>query len=336
MSGADRPLPRENATVIRAALLERYPQQLTGHLARLIEAGEAALARQFLPDEVELDTANGMIVDPLAEQSHTPLPGLVHRHADRVLLLASDRCAAICRFCFRKGRQFTSYADLKAEAREALFTYLMEHREVREVILTGGDPLTLPLETLAGLLQRLRAIPHLQVLRIHTRMPVVDPARITPELVALLQGDPALFVMLHVNHPAEITEAFAEACRMLGDSGIPLGSQTVLLKGVNDDCTILEKLFNGLLRLRVRPYYLHHPDQAEGTAHFRVSLERGRALEAEMSGRLSGLALPRYVVDLPGGHGKVTVSEQSLVSLGAEAVLRAPGGQLVKVMNRER
>jgi len=319
----------------QSALLERYPLQLTRHIERLLEAGNEALARQFIPAAAELDAADGLVVDPLAEQRHTPLPGLVHRHADRVLLLACDRCAAICRFCFRKGRRFASYADLDIAARERLFDYLYEHREVREVILTGGDPLMLPVPVLMELLQRLRDIPHLQFLRLHTRLPVVDPLRVVPELVAALRDDLPLFVMLHVNHPAELTSEFAQACRSLSDAGLPLGSQTVLLKGVNDDSAILEELFVGLLRLRVRPYYLHHPDQAEGTAHFRVTIERGRELVSELSGRVNGLALPRYVVDLPGGHGKVSVAEHALVAEGGTAVLRAPDGRLVKVANFE-
>jgi len=318
-----------------AEVLEHYPQRLTRHLEQLIAAGEAGVARQFDPDPLELETSPGHVPDPLAEQQHTPLPGLVHRHADRALLLATDRCAALCRFCFRKGRSFENYAQFDAQGREALFAYLQQHRELREVILTGGDPLLLPAESLAELLSRLRGIPHLQLLRLHTRLPVVSPEKVTPGLVSMLQGDPPLFVMLHVNHPAELTPELAAACRLLSDAGLPLGSQTVLLKGVNDDHTVLERLFVGLLRLRIRPYYLHHPDLAAGTAHFRVTLERGRKLFSELAGRVSGLALPHYVVDLPGGYGKVPVAEQALVAEGGKAVLRAPDGRLVKVANSE-
>lgn len=317
-------------------LLRRYPQRLTAHLRQLLENGDdGALARQFLPDRAELDVYPGLVDDPLDEQQHTPLPGLVHRHADRVLLLASDRCGAICRFCFRKGRRFPSYEQLSSSERDELFAYLARQPEVKEVILTGGDPLTLDEQNLADLFERLEAIDHLQLLRVHTRLPVVDPERVTANLAQLLSRRLPLYVMLHVNHPLELSEPFARACARFTAVGIPLGSQTVLLKGVNDDSGTLEALFRGLLRQRVRPYYLHHPDLAAGTAHFRVSLERGRRLVEQLEGRLSGLAIPRYVVDLPGGRGKVNVAEQKLVSGGAEAVLRADDGSLVKVPNWE-
>jgi len=316
-------------------LLQRYPQHLTPHLERLLVSGGAGVARQFLADPAELVDDPDLYDDPLAEQRFTPLPGLVHRHPDRALLLASDACAATCRFCFRKGRRLVSYAQLLPAAREALFAYLSDREELREVILTGGDPLMLDGELLAELLQRLRGISHLETLRLHTRLPVVAPERITPQLLERLRGSLPLYVMLHVNHPAELTSEFAEACQRLVDAGFPLGSQTVLLKGVNDSRDQLAELFRGLLRLRVRPYYLHHPDLTRGTGHFRVSLERGQQVYAGLSASLSGLALPRYVIDLPGGLGKVPLGGDALVSGGDYAVLRTAGGEAVRVFNRE-
>jgi len=317
-----------------ADVQERYPVRLTPYLERLIAEGPSTIARQFLPDVQELHEYAGLLDDPLAEERYAPHPSLVHRHPDRVLLLVSDRCAAICRFCFRKGRSFKSYAQLSPVERDHLFAYLAEQPSLREIILTGGDPLTAGDEVLEALLERLSGLGQVETLRLHTRQPVVDPGRVTPRLLGLLRRHQPLFLMLHVNHPHELTAPLAAACERLADAGIPLGSQTVLLKGVNDEPAVLEELFRGLLRLRVRPYYLHHPDVARGTGHFRVPLEEGSELVRELSRRMSALAIPRYVIDLPGGLGKLEVTETSLVSGGSLAVLKDSAGRLVEVPNR--
>ena len=313
----------------------RYPTRLTPYLEELIAQRGAPISSQFLPDRAELLDHPELHDDPLDENRHAPLAGLVHRHGDRALLLATNRCAALCRFCFRKGRRYESYENLGENQRDELFAYLAQQRDLREVILTGGDPLMLAEGLGQDLLQRLDAIGHLELLRIHSRLPLVDPGRVTAGLISMLHTGKPLYLMLHANHPAELTPQLAEACRRLSAAGIPLGSQTVLLKGVNDAVPVLEELFRGLLRLKVRPYYLHHPDLAAGTGHFRVSLERGRALVAELATRLSGLALPRYVVDLPGGRGKVPVEARDAATVMSSNVFRDDHGELVQVPDWE-
>ncbi len=318
---------------ITGELQRRYPSRLTPYLEGLIERSPE-VALQFMPDPRELREFDGLLDDPLAEDQHSPLPALVHRYPDRVLLLASSSCAATCRFCFRKGREFSSFEEISPEEREALFTYLESQKQVREVVLTGGDPLLLAPENLEELLERLVSLPQVETLRVHTRLPVVAPERVSTELLTLLRRFQPLYVILHVNHPHELTEAFARTCAQFADAGIPLGSQSVLLRGVNADVAVLESLFRGLLRLRVRPYYLHHPDVARGTGHFRVPIEEGIGLVRDLSRRLSALTLPRYVIDLPGGAGKLELTEQALVSAGVQAVLRGANGEWITVANR--
>jgi len=216
-----------------------------------------------------------------------------------------------------------------------MFDYLTKQPEVREVILTGGDPLLLEAGQLGGLLDRLESVSHLELLRVHTRLPVVDPGRLSQGLLERLNRKLPLYVMLHVNHPVELTGAFEEGCKRLMAAGCILGSQSVLLKGVNDNVEVLEALFRGLLRMRVRPYYLHHPDLAAGTAHFRVSVERGRAIMRELAGHLSGLSLPRYVVDLPGGHGKVAIDGSEIFPGKDEVWLQTGDGKRIRVPDWE-
>lgn len=318
---------------VTTAIAARYPLRLTPHLLALIRSADDPLGRQFLPDPREL-AVDELPADPLAEGRLAPLPAVVHRYPGRVLLLAGNRCAAYCRFCTRKRlvgcAAAIPYADVLAG-----IAYIAARPQIDEVIISGGDPLLLDDHQLAGILTRLRAIPHLGVLRIATRTPAVLPERITPELAALLGRYAPLYLTTHFNHPAELVGETRAACERLAAAGIPLANQTVLLRGVNDDLDTLATLCTELLRLRVRPYYLHQLDPVHGTAHFRVALERGLDLAAGLRRRVSGLAVPHYIVDLPGGKGKVALTPQSVVSLGPQAVLRSAAGELVTIPNRE-
>lgn len=316
-----------------AAVAARYPVRLTPQLLELIEAAGDPLGRQFLPDPCEL-VDDGLPDDPLAEGPLAPLPAIVHRYPARVLLLAGNGCAAYCRFCTRKRRVGCAAFDLPFTELLKGVDYIAAHPEINEVIISGGDPLLLTDEAIAELLGRLRRIPHLGVLRIATRALTVLPERITLALAALLGRHAPLYLTTHFNHPRELSPAAAESCIRLADAGLPLANQTVLLHGVNDDADTLAELCNELLQLRVRPYYLHQLDPVHGTGHFRVPIERGLQLVGALRGRVSGLAVPHYIVDLPGGRGKVELTAESVVSLGETAVLRSAGGELVDVPNR--
>ena len=289
------------------AVARRYAVAVTPHVAGLIEPGAAGdpIARQYLPDQRELDRAPRERDDPIGDDAHSPLPGLVHRYPDRVLLMPTMACPVYCRFCFRRERVGLGAPTMSAAALDAAFAYIEARPEIGEVILTGGDPLILSARRLGAILRRAAAIGTVEVLRIHTRVPVADPARIDRTLVAALRQDVPVYVLVHCNHPREIDPAAARAIAALADAGVPLLGQTVLLKGVNDDAETLAALFRALVRHRVRPYYLHHPDLAPGTARFRLSIEEGQALMRALRGRISGLCQPTYVIDIPGGHGKV-------------------------------
>ena len=265
------------------------------------------LALQFLPDERELHTLSYETSDPIGDIPHSPVKGLVHRYPDRVLLKVAHSCPVYCRFCFRREMIGSKGDALQGVELDAAIDYVREHREVWEVILTGGDPLSLSSRRLADILGRLALIDHVGVLRIHSRVPIVAPNSVDETYArALVQSKP-IYLAVHVNHPEEVTEPVVTALRRLSESGVALLSQTVLLKGVNDSAPVLEALFRRLVLLKVRPYYLHHPDLAPGTSHFRVPIEVGRELMRVLRGRLSGLCLPTYVLDIPGGYGKVPI-----------------------------
>lgn len=267
------------------------------------------IARQFVPDARELVTHPDEMADPLAEARLSPVPGLVHRYPDRVLLKLTHTCPVYCRFCFR--REVVGPAGdppLTGEAFEQAIAYIEAAPAIFEVILTGGDPLILSPRRIAEVTERLSSIPHVKVLRWHTRVPVVEPARVTDALAAALKSQhAAVYVALHANHPREFTTEARAAVARLVDAGIPLLSQSVLLRGVNDDADTLADLMRTFVALRVKPYYLHHMDPAPGTAHFRTTIAEGQALMRSLRGRVSGLAQPTYVLDIPGGHGKVPV-----------------------------
>lgn len=293
------------------AVLARYSAAITPNLAALVDPRDPAdpIARQFVPDARELDAAAGDLADPIGDEAHSPTPGLVHRYEDRVLLKIVSACPVYCRFCFRRETVGDGKGGLLPEAElEAALAYIEAHPEIWEVILTGGDPLGLSPRRLGAILRRLGSIPHVRTLRIHTRVPVALPSRVDAAMLAALRdaGRP-VWVALHANHPRELGEEARAACALLVEAGIPVVSQTVLLAGVNDDPDTLVGLMRAFVEARVKPYYLHHPDLAPGTAHFRVPVARGREIVAAMRARLSGIARPQYVLDLPGGFGKVSL-----------------------------
>jgi len=305
-----------------APVAERYAVAVTPAMAALIDAGDPAdpIARQFLPDPRELDRREGERDDPIGDQLKSPRPGIVHRYPDRVLLKVVSACPVYCRFCFRREMVGPGKSPMLSEAElAAALDYIRAHPEVWEVILTGGDPLILSPRRVAELTAALGEIPHVKVLRWHTRVPAVAPERLTPELVASLRSrKQAVFVALHANHPREMTAAARAACARLIDAGIAMVSQTVLLRGVNDDACTLEALMRAFVEARIKPYYLHHGDLAPGTAHLRTTIAEGQALMRALRERLSGLALPLYVLDIPGAHGKVPIGPAYL-SEGPEA-----------------
>ncbi|MDO8802523.1 lysine-2,3-aminomutase-like protein [Phenylobacterium sp.] len=305
----------------RLPALERvaaqYAVAITPAMAELMS--EPGVARQFLPDIAELTVLPGEDADPIGDLSHMPVDGVVHRYPDRVLLKVTHTCAVYCRFCFRREMvgPTAEVPALSGQALTAAIGYIAEHPDIWEVILTGGDPLVLSPRRLADIMGRLAAIDHVKVLRIHTRVPAVDPAAVTDELVSALKVDgKAVYVALHANHAAELTPAARAACAKLVDAGIPMVGQTVLLKGVNDDPAVLEALLRAMVESRIKPYYLHHGDLARGTSHLRTTLAEGQAIMRDLRGRLSGLAQPTYVLDIPGGHGKVPVGPDYLATEG--------------------
>lgn len=296
------------------AVAARYPMRINPYVLGLVRTPADPLGRQVLPSPEELRDPRG-VADPLGEDRQAPVPLVVHRYPDRVLFTVSNRCAVYCRFCLRK-RQVGRAAPIAWQDLAPGLDYIRGQAAVREVILSGGDPLLRSDEQLAELLASLRAIPHVRLLRLHTRTPAVLPQRITPGLVRRLQGFQPLWINTHFNHPAEITPEAAAACGRLVDAGFPVGCQTVLLRGINDAPAVMGALLRRLVELRVRPYYLHHPDPVAGTAHFRLPLDRGLTLMEALRGHLSGLCLPQYVVDLPGGGGKLPLLPESILERG--------------------
>ena len=288
----------------------RYALALPPALARLIDPADSddPIARQFVPDTRELTHAPDELADPIGDEAHSPVEGLVHRYPDRVLLKLLATCPVYCRFCFRRETVGQGEGVLSPEALDRALAYIAERPDIWEVILTGGDPLALSPRRLEGVARRLAGIPHVKILRVHTRLPVAAPERIDEPLIAALKASGKIvYVALHANDPRELTPEARAACARLIDSSIPMLSQTVLLRGVNDNVETLAALMRAFVEARVKPYYLHHPDLAPGTAHFRLSIEEGQKLVGALLGRVSGLCQPTYVLDLPGGFGKTPV-----------------------------
>ena len=285
--------------------------------------------RQAIPRIEEFHVAKSDMVDPCGEDKDSPVPGLVHRYPDRVLLLVTDQCATYCRYCTRRRLVGAHERSITQGNFEEALKYLRSHRKVRDVLLSGGDPLLLENERLEEILSRLRAISHLELLRIGTRAPVTLPQRVTPGLVRMLKKYHPLMMSIHFTHPKEITEAVRRACNELADAGIPLGSQTVLLKGINDKPYVMKKLVHELLKVRVRPYYIYQCDLAVGTEHFRTSVATGIQVIEKLRGFTTGYAIPTYVIDAPGGGGKIPVEPDYLVSRGkGKVVLRNYEGKV--------
>ncbi len=293
------------------AVAARYAIALTPAVARLIERNDPAdpVARQYVPDARELVRDPAEDADPIGDKLKSPLAGLVHRYRDRVLIKLVSVCAVYCRFCFRREMVGPGAGALGETEFAAALDYIRARPEIWEVVLTGGDPLVLSARRLAETTRALAAIPHVKILRWHTRLPAAAPERVTKAMAtALTRGhDKTVYVALHANHPRELTREARAACRRLIDRGVAMVSQSVLLKGVNDDADTLEALMRAFVETRVKPYYLHHGDLAPGTAHLRTTIAEGQALMRELRRRLSGLALPTYVLDIPGAHGKVPI-----------------------------
>ena len=283
---------------------------VTEDMAELIDVDNDRdpIAAQFLPSRAELTAGEEELADPIGDERWSPVPGIVHRHPDRVLLKPILLCPVYCRFCFRREVVGKKAAMLDRAALESAFGYVRQRPQIWEVIVTGGDPFLLGPRRVGEIVRALDRIPHLGVIRFHTRVPVADPRRVTPRLVEALAAEKAVYVVIHANHPRELTAKAREAALKLSRVGIPLLSQTVLLRGINDDAGVLEALFRGLVAMRVKPYYLHHADLARGTSHFRTGIVTGQRLVRALRGHVSGLCQPTYVLDIPGGYGKVPIA----------------------------
>ncbi|MFO7666876.1 MAG: KamA family radical SAM protein [Desulfobacterales bacterium] len=282
---------------------ELYPMRINHYYLSLIKHKEKHILKQAVPDSREIEDISGSD-DPLCEEPQSPVPNLIHRYPDRVLFMVSNQCAMYCRFCMRKrkvGHPFTVTESTITSGTD----YIRGNKTIREVVISGGDPLLLEDYAIEHILKDLRSIKHVEILRLHTRVPCTLPQRITKNLADILRQYNPLFINTHFNHPDEITDEAAFACAVLADAGIPLGSQTVLLKGVNDNPSVMLTLMKKLLTIRVRPYYIHHPDVVRGTSHFRVTIKEGLNIMKSLHGHASGLCVPQYMIDLPGGGGKI-------------------------------
>ncbi|MGZ5921613.1 MAG: lysine-2,3-aminomutase-like protein [Rhizomicrobium sp.] len=295
---------------------KKYAVAVSPAIRGLIDPADPAdpIARQFLPDIAELTVTAEELADPIADEAHMPVKGIVHRHPDRVLLKAVASCPVYCRFCFRRETVGPGKPNALSPADLAgALAYIKSHPEIWEVILTGGDPFILSPRRMAQITHALAGTGHVKILRWHTRVPVVEPDWITDELAAsLIAPGVTSWVAIHANHPRELTGAARRAVSKLAQAGVALVSQTVLLKGINDKVETLSELMRSFVEAGIKPYYLHHPDLARGTSHFRMGVEEGLALMRELRARMSGLAQPTYVLDLPGGHGKVVLDSANV------------------------
>ena len=305
------------------AVATRYAIALTPAMRALIEAPDDPIARQFIPSPEELTTAAHEHPDPIGDDRLSPVKGVVHRYPDRALLKPLLICPVYCRFCFRREHVGPDGGLLTGAELDTALAWFADHPAIREVILTGGDPLMLSPRRMSSLIARLSAIPHIETIRVHTRVPTTDPSRVTAALVGALETDRSLWLVTHANHAREFTPEARAALTRLRRAGIPLLGQSVLLRGVNDTPEALEALFRAMIAAGVKPYYLHQLDPAPGTARFHVPIAEGQRLLAALRGRITGLAWPTYVLDIPGGHGKVPIGPEYLE---ADGMVRDPGG----------
>ncbi len=311
---------------------DHYAIAVTPFLANRIKRDDPSdpIARMFVPSPAELVRLPEELNDPIGDASHSPVTGIVHRYPNRVLLKPVAVCPVYCRFCFRREMVGPDLGDTLTPAElEAALGYIRSQPEVKEVILTGGDPFMLSAKRARALTDAIADIPHVKIIRWHTRMPVADPARITPEFISGLKANGvATYVSIHINHLQELSDETKAAARLMANAGIALVSQTVLLNGVNNSVEALSDLFEALTENRIRPYYLHHPDLAPGTSHFRVSVDEGRALYDAVRDRVSGLSVPRYVIDIPGGVSKANAARSDLRETPDGPALRGRDGKL--------
>lgn len=308
-------------------VIANFPMRINPYFLKLIQHPGDPIWKQAVPDLAEIK--DGICLkDPLDEENLSPVPNLVHKYPDRVLFLVSNKCAMYCRFCTRKRKVGTDKMIISPQTLNAGYDYLRQHPEIRDVLISGGDPLLLPDLEIASILKQLRSIPSIEVIRIGTRVPSVLPMRITAKLVAILKAHHPLYINTHFNHPNEITAESSLACTMLADAGIPVGCQTVLLQGINDDVQTLKKLFLGLLRIRVKPYYLFQADLTKGTNHFRTPTETGIAIMRQLYGHISGMAIPTYALDGPKGKGKIPLTPQYILDQGDTLVFENYKGEV--------
>jgi len=298
---------------------EFFQARINPYYLSLIKYPGDPIWLQCVPDKVELDDFDAM-EDPLMEEAMSPVPNITHRYPDRVLFLVTSQCGIYCRFCTRK-RKVGDYEKISMKGLEAAFKYLEEHTEVRDVILSGGDPLMLTDTMLEKILIRLREIKHIEIIRLGTRMPVVLPQRITPKLCNMLKKYHPIYVNTHFNHPWEITEVSTKACEMLADAGVPVGNQMVIMKNVNDNPEVVKELVQKLLKMRVRPYYMYMADETKGANHFRTSIETGIKITEALRGHTSGLAVPHFVIDAPGGGGKIPLLPNYVLHMDEEKII---------------
>lgn len=316
--------------------LEHFKMAITPYFATLMDAGDpnCPIRRQAVPSLNELVVQECDMEDPLGEEKYSHAEGLVHRYPDRVLLLLTHKCSMYCRHCTRRRVVGCEDFSLSSEKLDKALEYIRQNKQIRDVLLSGGDPLVMPDSWLENVIRRLREIPHVEIVRIGTRTPVVLPMRITDDLLKMLCKYQPIWINTHFNHPKEITEESAKACMKIVDAGIPLGSQTVLLRGINDDAGTLRELFTKLVKIRVRPYYLYQCDIAKGIGHFRTTVEQGIDIIRNIRGYISGFAVPTYVIDAPGGGGKIPINPDYIVSLDRQqAVLRNYRGDIYTYPN---
>ncbi len=326
MTTTPAPLSEDDALI---AVRKKYAVALSPEIRAQIEADpHGAVARQYLPDARELVESPDELQDPIGDHSHSPVAGIVHRYADRVLLKPVHVCAVYCRFCFRREQVGPGQEMLDDEGMARAIDYIRNAPKVWEVILTGGDPLVLSPRRLKAIIAELSAIDHVKVIRIHTRVPIANPSRVSDDLVAALDSPNAVYAVLHCNHASELTPAVAAVAQKFIRAGIPLLSQSTLLKGINDSADALEALYRRLTEMKIKPYYLHHPDKAAGTGHFRLPLKRGQEIMQALWARLSGIARPAYILDIPGGAGKVLAHPCAITPTAQDGVyhVRDPRG----------
>lgn len=321
--------PEEEQGVIGAS--KAFRMAITPYFVSLMDPQDPTcpIRRQVVPTVQELQFDQSDLEDPLSEEADSPVPGLVHRYPDRVLMVVTDQCPAYCRFCTRRRLVSRGREPVSTHRMDAMIEYVRQHHEVRDALVSGGDGLFVSEPMLEYLLRGLRSIPHLEIIRIGTRLPVYLPQRITPQLVDMLRRYHPLWINIHVNHPQEITPEMARACGMLADAGIPLGSQTVLLAGINDCPNVIKKLVQELAKIRVRPYYMYQCDLSQGIGHFRTPVSKGIEIIEHLRGHTSGFAVPTFVIDAPGGGGKVPIMPQYLMSQSdSRVVVRNYAGQM--------